>query len=47
MFTLFIYLLFLIEDLDNPFQYDGRSSVDVNTVLLVDVYTKLGRGERI
>lgn len=30
MFTLFIYLLFLIEDLDNPFQYDGKSSVDVD-----------------
>lgn len=23
------YLLFLIQDLDNPFQYDGKSSVDV------------------
>jgi hypothetical protein len=41
MFTLFIYLLFLIEDLDNPFQYDGRSSVDVNLLPLVEVYTKL------
>ena len=28
MFTLFVYLLFLIEDLDNPFEYDGKSSVD-------------------
>jgi hypothetical protein len=41
MFTLFIYLLFLIEDLDNPFQYDGRSSVDVNLLPLLDVRTKL------
>ena len=24
MFTLFVYLLFLIEDLDNPFEYDGQ-----------------------
>lgn len=47
MFTLFIYLLFLIADLDNPFQYDGRSSVDVNLLPLVEAYTKLGRGERI
>jgi hypothetical protein len=47
MFTLFIYLLFLIEDLDNPFQYDGRSSVDVNLLPLVEVASKLGRGERI
>jgi hypothetical protein len=42
MFTLFIYLLFLIEDLDNPFQYDGKSSVDVNLLPLVEVRTKLG-----
>jgi hypothetical protein len=42
MFTLFIYLLFLIEDLDNPFQYDGRSSVDVDLLPLIAVYTKLG-----
>lgn len=30
MFTSFIYLLLLIRDLDNPFQYDGKSSVDVD-----------------
>jgi hypothetical protein len=41
MFTLFIYLLFLIEDLDNPFQYDGKSSVDVDLLPLVEVYSKL------
>jgi hypothetical protein len=41
MFTLFVYLLFLIEDLDNPFQYDGKSSVDVSLAPLEDVCVKL------
>jgi hypothetical protein len=30
LFTSFTYLLLLIRDLDNPFQYDGSSSVDVD-----------------
>ncbi len=30
LFTSFTYLLLLIRDLDNPFQYDGKSSVDVD-----------------
>lgn len=30
LFTSFCYLIFLIRDLDNPFQYDGKSCVDVN-----------------
>ncbi len=48
IFTLFIYLLFLIEDLDNPFQYDGRSSVDVDLSPLAEVDRKLRElGERI
>ncbi len=41
MFTLFVYLLFLIEDLDNPFQYDGKSSVDVGLSALESIETKL------
>lgn len=41
MFTLFVYLLFLIKDLDNPFQYDGKSSVDVSLAPLEDVCVKL------
>jgi hypothetical protein len=41
MFTLFVYLLFLIEDLDNPFQYDGKSSVDVSLSPLENVCSKL------
>jgi hypothetical protein len=30
LFTSFLYLLLLIRDLDNPFQYDGKSSVDAS-----------------
>jgi hypothetical protein len=30
LFTSFIYLVALIRDLDNPFQYDGKSFVDVD-----------------
>jgi hypothetical protein len=30
LFTSFTYLLLLIRDLDNPFQYDGTSCVDVD-----------------
>jgi hypothetical protein len=41
MFTLFVYLLFLIEDLDNPFEYDGKSSVDVALSALENVEIKL------
>jgi hypothetical protein len=41
MFTLFVYLLFLIKDLDNPFQYDGKSSVDVGLAPLENISIKL------
>jgi hypothetical protein len=34
IFTSFFYLLFLIRDLDNPFEYDGKSSVDVDLAVL-------------
>ncbi|MEB3304380.1 MAG: hypothetical protein VKK99_07280 [Cyanobacteriota bacterium] len=30
LFTSFTYLLLLIRDLDNPFQYDGSSCVDAD-----------------
>jgi hypothetical protein len=30
LFTSFLYLLLLIRDLDNPFEYNGKSSVDVD-----------------
>jgi hypothetical protein len=30
LFTSFTYLLLLIRDLDNPFQYDGSSCVDID-----------------
>ncbi|MGG6237381.1 hypothetical protein ACQ4N7_01985 [Nodosilinea sp. AN01ver1] len=35
LFTSFAYLLLLIRDLDNPFQYDGRTSVDADLSTLV------------
>jgi hypothetical protein len=34
LFTSFTYLLLLIRDLDNPFDYQGQSSVDVDLGLL-------------
>lgn len=34
LFTSFTYLLLLIRDLDNPFKYDGSSSVDVDLSIL-------------
>jgi hypothetical protein len=30
IFTAFLYLFVLVRDLDNPFQYDGSSSIDVD-----------------
>ncbi|MFM7545955.1 MAG: hypothetical protein ACKO3I_05490, partial [Synechococcales cyanobacterium] len=41
LFTSFVYLVILIRDLDNPFQYNGRSSIDVDLTALVNVMTKL------
>jgi hypothetical protein len=34
LFTSFTYLLLLIRDLDNPFEYSGKTSVDVDLTLL-------------
>lgn len=41
MCTAFLYLLLLIYDLDNPFEYDGKSSVDVDLSGLVDLCDRL------
>jgi hypothetical protein len=41
MCTAFLYLLLLIYDLDNPFEYDGKSSVDVDLSGLVDLRDRL------
>lgn len=41
LFTSFVYLVILIRDLDNPFQYDGRSSVDVSLAPLQAVCDRL------
>lgn len=41
LFTLFFYLVILIRDLGNPFQYDGKSCVDVDLTPLMNVITDL------
>lgn len=41
LFTSFTYLLLLIRDLDNPFQYDGSSCVDVDLTPLARCRQKL------
>jgi hypothetical protein len=42
LFTLLAYLLLFIRDLDNPFQYDGKSSVDVDLSCLQAFGDRLG-----
>ena len=37
LFTAFAYLLQLIRDLDNPFQYEGRSNLDVDPTVLCEL----------
>ncbi|MFN5119126.1 MAG: hypothetical protein ACK5FE_15280 [Cyanobacteriota bacterium] len=44
LFTSFTYLLLLIRDLDNPFQYDGSSCVDVDLGMLTACRDRLLRG---
>jgi hypothetical protein len=34
LFTAFIYLQLLLRDLDNPFEYNGKSSADINLEIL-------------
>lgn len=41
LFTAFLYLLFLIRDLDNPFEYYGHSSADVPLVILATTGDRL------
>jgi hypothetical protein len=42
LFTLLVYLLRFIRDLDNPFQYDGQSSVDVDLSCLQGFADRVG-----
>lgn len=46
LFTSFLYLVLLIRDLDNPFQYDDKSCVDVDlaplTATIANLQTHLG-----
>ncbi len=41
LFTAFIYLLILIRDLDNPFQYKGSSSADISLITLEATHRRL------
>jgi hypothetical protein len=41
IFTSLFYLLLLIRDLDNPFQYDGKSYVDVDLSILENCRDRL------
>ena len=41
LFTAFAYLLQLIRDLDNPFQYEGRSNLDVDLTVLGELRDRL------
>jgi hypothetical protein len=43
LFTSFLYLLLLIRDLDNPFQYDGKSSVDASLEPLSRLRSRFGK----
>jgi hypothetical protein len=41
IFTSLFYLLLLIRDLDNPFQYHGKSYVDVDLAILENCRDRL------
>jgi hypothetical protein len=41
LFVVFLYLLLLIKDLDNPFQYGGFSSVDSSLRVLDESIDRL------
>jgi hypothetical protein len=41
LFTMLAYLLLFIRDLDNPFQYDGKSAVDVDLRCLQQFHDRL------
>ena len=45
MFVVFLYLLLLIKDLDNPFQYGGFSSVDSSLRVLDESIDRLEKQE--
>jgi hypothetical protein len=41
LFTSFLYLVALIRDLDNPFQYDGKSCIDIDLSPLDEAINRL------
>ncbi|BAY48745.1 hypothetical protein SAMD00079811_63710 [Scytonema sp. HK-05] len=44
LFMSFMYLLLLIYDLDNPFEYNGISSADIDLSSLEQSYHRLNAG---
>jgi hypothetical protein len=46
LFVVFLYLLLLIKDLDNPFQYGGFSSVDSSLIVLDESIDRLSKQEK-
>jgi hypothetical protein len=47
LFTSFFYLLLLIRDLDNPFDYNGKSSVDVDLSVLRRMVDRLESSQKL
>ena len=41
LFTSFLYLVVLIRDLDNPFQYEGKSCIDVDLSIITGAHDRL------
>ena len=46
LFVVFLYLLLLIKDLDNPFQYGGFSSVDSSLSVLDELIDQLDNSDK-
>ena len=46
LFVVFLYLLLLIKDLDNPFQYGGFSSVDSSLSVLEEAIDRLDKVDK-
>jgi hypothetical protein len=46
LFVVFLYLLLLIKDLDNPFQYGGFSSVDSSLSVLDELIDRLDNSDK-
>jgi hypothetical protein len=47
LFTLLVYLLLFIRDLDNPFQYNGKSGVDVDLTCLQQFHDRMAQPQAV